>query len=69
MATLIWHSQLPAFMHHMQSADSVRRFFENQITAVGGCYGAIALIKKLQAAGVRIDIERSRGTGKQGMFV
>jgi endo-1,4-beta-xylanase len=123
--TLIWHSQLPAFMHHMQSADSVRQYFLNHITKVAGRYdgkvysldvvnealnedgtlrksifldklgddyiveafrhaqkasphsklyyndykieqpkkraGAIALIKKIQAAGVRID-----GVGIQG---
>jgi endo-1,4-beta-xylanase len=122
---LIWHSQLPAFMQHMQSADSVRRYFENHITTVASRYdgkvyswdvvnealnedgslrnsiflqklgpdyiveafrlaqkasphsklyyndynieqpakraGAIALIKKIQAAGVRID-----GVGIQG---
>jgi endo-1,4-beta-xylanase len=122
---LIWHSQLPAFMHHMQSADSVRQYFENHITKVASRYdgkvyswdvvnealnedgtlrkdifldklgddyiveafrlaqkasphsqlyyndynieqpkkraGAIALIKKIQAAGVRID-----GVGIQG---
>ena len=122
---LIWHSQLPAFMHHMQSADSVKQYFENHITTVASRYdgkvyswdvvnealnedgtlrnsiflqklgpdyiveafrlaqkasphsklyyndynieqpkkraGAIALIKKIQAAGVRID-----GVGIQG---
>ncbi len=123
--TLIWHSQLPAFMRHMQSADSVKQYFENHITTVASRYdgkvyswdvvnealnedgtlrksifldklgddyvveafrlaqkaaphtklyyndynieqpkkraGAIALIKKIQAAGVRID-----GVGIQG---
>jgi endo-1,4-beta-xylanase len=122
---LIWHSQLPAFMHHMQSADSVKQYFENHITTVASRYdgkvyswdvvnealnedgtlrnsiflqklgdnyiveafrlaqkasphsklyyndynieqpkkraGTIALIKKIQAAGVRID-----GVGIQG---
>lgn len=122
---LIWHSQLPAFMRHMQSADSVRQYFVNHITKVakhfdGKVYswdvvnealnedgtlrksiflrklgdnyiveafrlaqkasphsklfyndynieqpakraGAIAIIKKIQAAGVRID-----GVGIQG---
>lgn len=122
---LIWHSQLPAFMHHIQSADSVSQYFVNHITKVAGRYdgkvyswdvvnealnedgtlrkdifldklgddyvveafrlaqkaaphsklyyndynieqpkkraGAIALIKKIQAAGVRID-----GVGIQG---
>lgn len=122
---LIWHSQLPAFMHHIQSADSVRQYFVNHITKVASRYdgkvyswdvvnealnedgtlrkdifldklgddyvveafrlaqktaphtklyyndynieqpkkraGAIALIKKIQAAGVRID-----GVGIQG---
>lgn len=123
--TLIWHSQLPAFMRHMQSADSVKKYFEDHITTVAGRYdgrvyswdvvnealnedgtlrksifldklgdnyiveafrlaqkaaphtklyyndynieqpkkraGAIAIIKKIQAAGVRID-----GVGIQG---
>jgi endo-1,4-beta-xylanase len=122
---LIWHSQLPTFMHNMQSADSVKQYFENHITTVASRYdgevyswdvvnealnedgtlrnsiflqklgpgyiveafrlaqkasphsklyyndynieqpekraGAIALIKKIQAAGVRID-----GVGIQG---
>lgn len=122
---LIWHSQLPAFMRYMQSADSVREYFVNHITKLAGRYdgkvyswdvvnealnedgtlrkdifldklgddyiveafrltqketphsklyyndynieqprkraGAIALIKKIQAAGVRID-----GVGIQG---
>jgi endo-1,4-beta-xylanase len=122
---LIWHSQLPAFMRHMQDADSVKQYFENHITTVASRYdgkvyswdvvnealnedgtlrksifldklgddyvveafrlaqkaaphtklyyndynieqpkkraGAITLIKKIQAAGVRID-----GVGIQG---
>ncbi|HEY5369054.1 MAG TPA: endo-1,4-beta-xylanase [Hanamia sp.] len=122
---LIWHSQLPSFMHRMQNADSVRQYFVNHITKVAGRYdgkvyswdvvnealnedgtlrkdifldklgddyiveafrlaqkaaphtklyyndynieqpkkraGAIALIKKIKAAGVRID-----GVGIQG---
>lgn len=123
--TLIWHSQLPAFVRRMKDADSVRRYFTNHITTIAARYdgkvyswdvvnealnedgtmrksifldklgedfvveafrlaqkaapntklyyndynieqpkkraGAIALIKKLQAAGVRID-----GVGIQG---
>ncbi len=122
---LIWHSQLPSFMHHMQDADSVRKYFVHHINTVAARYdgkvyswdvvnealnedgtmrnsiflqklgddyvveafrlaqkatphsklyyndynieqpkkraGAIALIKKIQAAGVRID-----GVGIQG---
>jgi endo-1,4-beta-xylanase len=122
---LIWHSQLPGFMHDIQSADSVKQYIENHITTVASRYdgkvyswdvvnealnedgtlrksifldklgddyvveafrlaqkasphsklyyndynieqpkkraGAIALIKKIQAAGVRID-----GVGIQG---
>ena len=122
---LIWHSQLPAFMHHMENTDSVKQYFEHHITTVASRYdgkvyswdvvnealnedgtlrkdvfldklgdnyiveafrlaqkaspnsklyyndynieqpakraGAIALIKKIQAAGVRID-----GVGIQG---
>ncbi|MFT4154402.1 endo-1,4-beta-xylanase [Parafilimonas sp.] len=123
--TLIWHSQLPAFMHHVQNADSVKQYVEHHINTVAGRYdgkvyswdvvnealnedgtlrnsvfleklgpdyivdafrlaqqasphsklyyndynieepekraGAIAIIKKIQAAGVRID-----GVGIQG---
>ncbi|QEC67893.1 endo-1,4-beta-xylanase [Panacibacter ginsenosidivorans] len=123
--TLIWHNQLPAFMRHMQDADSVKAYFQNHITTIASRYdgkvyswdvvnealnedgtlrnsvflqklgedyiveafrlaqkaaphtklyyndynieqpakraGAIALIKKIQAAGVRID-----GVGIQG---
>ncbi|MEP7318939.1 MAG: endo-1,4-beta-xylanase, partial [Panacibacter sp.] len=123
--TLIWHSQLPAFMHKMENADSVKQYFENHITTIATRYdnkvyswdvvnealnedgtlrksifldklgdgyiveafrlaqkaaphtklyyndynieqpkkraGAIAIIKKIQAAGVRID-----GVGIQG---
>ena len=123
--TLIWHSQLPAFMHAIQDADSVKQFFEKHITTIAARYdnkvyswdvvnealnedgtlrksifleklgedyiveafrlaqkaaphtklyyndynieqpkkreGAIAIIKKIQAAGVRID-----GVGIQG---
>ncbi len=122
---LIWHSQLPSFMHHMQDVDSVRKYFVHHINTVAARYdgkvyswdvvnealnedgtmrnsiflqklgddyvveafrlaqkatphsklyyndynieqpkkraGAIALIKKIQAAGVRID-----GVGIQG---
>jgi endo-1,4-beta-xylanase len=123
--TLVWHSQLPAFTHGMQDADSVKQYFTNHIKTVAGRYngkvfswdvvnealnedgtlrksifldklgpdfvteafrlaqaaspdaelyyndynneqpakraGCIALIKKIQAAGVRID-----GVGIQG---
>lgn len=117
--TLIWHSQLPAFVRNIKSADSLRQYITNHIATVAGRYknkvyswdvvnealaddgtlrksiflqllgadyivdafrmaqqaapdaqlyyndynienpkkraGAIALIKKIQAAGVRID--------------
>jgi len=123
--TLIWHSQLPAFMRRMKDADSVKQFFTSHINTVAARYsgkvfswdvvnealnedgtmrksvfldklgpdfvteafrltqaaspntelyyndynneqpkkraGCIALIKKIQAAGVRID-----GVGIQG---
>ena len=123
--TLIWHSQLPAFVRGINDADSVRRFFTDHITTIASRYdgkiyswdvvnealnedgtmrrsvflnklgddfvveafrlaqkaapntklyyndynieqpkkraGAIAIIKKVQAAGVRID-----GVGIQG---
>jgi endo-1,4-beta-xylanase len=123
--TLIWHSQLPAFMRNIKDADSVKQYFSNHINTVASHYngkifswdvvnealnedgtmrksifleklgdnfvtdafrltqaaspntelyyndynneqpkkraGCIALIKKIQAAGVRID-----GVGIQG---
>lgn len=123
--TLVWHSQLPAFVRHMNNADSVKQFFTDHINTVAGRYkgkifswdvvnealeedgtlrksifleklgddyiveafrlaqkadphaklyyndynieqpkkraGAIAIVKKIQAAGVRID-----GVGIQG---
>jgi endo-1,4-beta-xylanase len=36
--TLIWHSQLPAFMRSMKDADSVRKYFVDHITTVAGRY-------------------------------
>lgn len=36
--TLIWHSQLPAFAHQLQSPDSVRQFFESHIQTVASRY-------------------------------
>ena len=36
--TLIWHSQLPAFMRGMQNADSVKQYFENHIKTVASRY-------------------------------
>ncbi len=35
---LIWHSQLPSFMRHMQDADSVRKYFEHHINTVAARY-------------------------------
>jgi endo-1,4-beta-xylanase len=35
---LIWHSQLPLFVKKMQSADSLKTFFENHITTVASRY-------------------------------
>lgn len=36
--TLIWHSQLPAFVRNMKSADSLRQFLKEHITTVAGRY-------------------------------
>lgn len=36
--TLVWHSQLPAFVHRMKSADSVRMFFNSHIQTVASRY-------------------------------
>jgi endo-1,4-beta-xylanase len=36
--TLIWHSQLPQFMRHINDADSVRSFFTNHIKTVAARY-------------------------------
>jgi endo-1,4-beta-xylanase len=41
--TLIWHSQLPAFVRNMKDADSVKTFFREHITTIAGRYsGKIA---------------------------
>lgn len=36
--TLIWHSQLPAFIRQIQSKDSIRTFFTDHIKTVAGHY-------------------------------
>jgi len=36
--TLIWHSQLPAFVRKLQSADSVRQFFTEHINTLASRY-------------------------------
>jgi endo-1,4-beta-xylanase len=36
--TLIWHSQLPAFMRRMKDADSVKQFFTSHINTVAARY-------------------------------
>ena len=36
--TLIWHSQLPAFVRRIQSVDSFRTFFANHINTIAGRY-------------------------------
>jgi endo-1,4-beta-xylanase len=41
--TLIWHSQLPAFVRNLKDADSVKQFFTDHITTVASRYdGKIA---------------------------
>lgn len=41
--TLIWHSQLPAFVRNLKNADSVKQFFTDHITTVASRYdGKIA---------------------------
>lgn len=36
--TLVWHSQLPSFIHGIKSADSIRAFFTSHIKTVAGRY-------------------------------
>lgn len=36
--TLIWHSQLPKFVHQIESADSLRMFFEDHIKTIASRY-------------------------------
>jgi len=36
--TLIWHSQLPAFVRNMKDADSLKLFFTNHINTIAGRY-------------------------------
>ena len=36
--TLIWHSQLPAFVRQIKNGDSLKTFFENHITTIASRY-------------------------------
>lgn len=62
--TLIWHSQLPAFMHGMENADSVRRYFENHILTIAGRYD-----KKVYSWDVVNEALNEDGTLRKSIFL
>ena len=62
--TLIWHSQLPKFVHRLQSADSVRTFFTNHINTVAGRYSG-----KVQSWDVVNEALNEDGTLRKSVFL
>ena len=62
--TLIWHSQLPTFVHRLQSADSVRTFFTNHIKTVAGRYSG-----KVQSWDVVNEALNEDGTLRKTIFL
>lgn len=62
--TLIWHSQLPAFAHNIQSVDSFRTFFTDHINTVAGRYSG-----KLFSWDVVNEALNEDGTMRKSIFL
>jgi endo-1,4-beta-xylanase len=62
--TLIWHSQLPAFMNGMKDEDSVRHYFINHISTVAGRYD-----KKVYSWDVVNEALNEDGTLRKSIFL
>jgi endo-1,4-beta-xylanase len=62
--TLIWHSQLPRFAQQLQSADSVRQFFESHIQTVASRYAG-----KLQSWDVVNEALEEDGSLRSSIFL
>lgn len=62
--TLIWHSQLPAFVRQIKSEDSVRKFFTDHINTVAGRYD-----KKIYSWDVVNEALNEDGTMRKSIFL
>ena len=62
--TLIWHSQLPAFMRNMKDADSVKQYFINHINTVASRYNG-----KIFSWDVVNEALNEDGTMRQSIFL
>ncbi len=62
--TLIWHSQLPQFVHNIQSVDSFKTFFTNHINTVAGRYSG-----KVFSWDVVNEALNEDGTMRQSIFL
>ncbi|MCX8019190.1 MAG: endo-1,4-beta-xylanase [Chitinophagaceae bacterium] len=62
--TLIWHSQLPAFVRSMKDPDSVRQFFENHIKTIAARYD-----KKILSWDVVNEALNEDGTMRLSVFL
>jgi len=62
--TLIWHSQLPAFMRNMKDADSVKKYFIDHINTVAGRYNG-----KVFSWDVVNEALNEDGTMRQSIFL
>ncbi len=62
--TLIWHSQVPAFVRGIKSADSIRTFFTNHITTVASRYDG-----KVESWDVVNEALNEDGTMRNSLFL
>lgn len=62
--TLIWHSQLPAFVRRINDADSVRKFFNDHITTIASRYD-----KKIYSWDVVNEALNEDGTMRRSIFL
>ncbi len=62
--TLIWHSQLPKFVHQINSADSLRTFFNEHIKTVASRYDG-----KVQSWDVVNEALNEDGTLRKSIFL
>ena len=62
--TLIWHSQLPAFVHQIQSADSLRMFFTEHIRTLASRYNG-----KIDSWDVVNEALNEDGTLRKSIFL